>query len=456
MNKFGSLFLKELKSLFTLQFILPLIALLVIFGWLGSTMGDFIAETTENATQVNLLNLDDTDYTEKLLTALEEDYIIDKKSADELKQTNINYDNKYELLELYKCDTLLVIPEGFSEMIKAENDSAPVEFITRLKSTSAMSQVSAGVSRGFVESVKNYISEETLTDGGVSNETIKFIEMPVYSENFTVVDKNYGNINVEEIISYITMQGIIIPIAVLMLIMFTSQLIISSISTEKIDKTLETLLSTPVSRSAIIWSKMLAAVVVAIVSGAIYMIGFNSFMGGVTDAAMSTSVVDLAGETISMQQMLENLGLAISPVDYLLIGAQMLSTILVALSCSMILGSLVNDAKSAQVVIMPITFASLIPYIISIVVDIHALPAIARYVIYAIPFTHTFIAMDNVVFGNWGLYTCGLGYQIIFFGFALLFVNELFTSDKILTISLNLGQKKKFRKNKNQNTSNED
>jgi ABC-2 type transport system permease protein len=160
---------------------------------------------------------------------------------------------------------------------------------------------------------------------------------------------------------------------------------------------------------------------------------------------MSTNVVDIAGETISMQQMLENLGLAISPVDYALIGAQMLATILVALSCSMILGSLVNDAKSAQAVLMPITFAALIPYIISIIVDTQSLPAVAKYVLYAIPFTHTFIAMDNVVFGNWGLYAFGLCYQLIFFGVALFFVKELFTSDKILTISLNLGQKKKFK-----------
>ena len=80
--------------------------------------------------------------------------------------------------------------------------------------------------------------------------------------------------------------------------------------------------------------------------------------------------------------------------------------------------------------------------------DVSSLPTVAKYVIYAIPFTHTFTAMPNLMFGNNTEFWLGLGYQIIVFGVVMFFALKLFKSDKILTISLNLGQKSKFKKSR--------
>ena len=80
--------------------------------------------------------------------------------------------------------------------------------------------------------------------------------------------------------------------------------------------------------------------------------------------------------------------------------------------------------------------------------DINSLSPVLRTIIYAIPFTHTFTAMSNLMFGNTTLFAIGIIYQTLFFCVCMFFALKLFKSDKIFTSSLNFGQKSKF-KNKN-------
>ncbi|MGN0576177.1 MAG: ABC transporter permease, partial [Ruminococcus sp.] len=87
------------------------------------------------------------------------------------------------------------------------------------------------------------------------------------------------------------------------------------------------------------------------------------------------------------------------------------------------------------------------PYLISMLTDINSLPVAARIAVYAIPFTHTFSSIPNLMFGNDMLFFCGIIYQTIVFLVCMFFALRLFKSDKIFTISLNFGQKAKFRKN---------
>ncbi len=124
----------------------------------------------------------------------------------------------------------------------------------------------------------------------------------------------------------------------------------------------------------------------------------------------------------------------------------MFLTIMICLAVSLILGALVNDSKSAQTVLMPIMVLAMIPYLISLVYDVNMLSPIPRILVNAIPFTHTFSAINNIMFGRMNLFWIGLGYQAVLFVICMFFAVRLFMSDKIFTISLNLTQKKKFKK----------
>lgn len=96
------------------------------------------------------------------------------------------------------------------------------------------------------------------------------------------------------------------------------------------------------------------------------------------------------------------------------------------------------------IMLLPITFSAMIPYILAMVVDIRTLSPVIKYIVYAIPFTHTFMASENVMFGNYSLYAGGLIYQIVLLVVCMTVALKIFMSDKIFTMSI--GGKQRTRK----------
>ena len=122
----------------------------------------------------------------------------------------------------------------------------------------------------------------------------------------------------------------------------------------------------------------------------------------------------------------------------------MILSMLICLSLAMILGAFAKDIKGSQTLLLPLMFLTMIPFMASMFTDINALPDVFRYLLYAIPFTHTFCATDNVLFGNTDTYLLGLIYQTVILAVCLAFAVKIFTSDKIFTMSENgLFKKKK-------------
>ena len=218
-----------------------------------------------------------------------------------------------------------------------------------------------------------------------------------------------------------------------LLIMYSTQMRMSDISTEKLDKTLETLLSSPVSRLSVITAKMLSAAIVAALQAAVYMFGMNRMMAGITG--------DLANDK-NYEEILKNLGLSMSVGDYILVGIQMFLTILIVLSISIVLGALAKDAKSAQTLQMPIMLLAMVPYFVTMFIDVKTASPAIKYVTMAIPFTHSFIANQNVMFGDYTTYFIGLAYQFVLLCICLFFALRIFMSDRIFTLTLGGGKKK--------------
>jgi len=108
-----------------------------------------------------------------------------------------------------------------------------------------------------------------------------------------------------------------------------------------------------------------------------------------------------------------------------------------------ILGALASDIKSAQTAVMPLMFSLLIPYMMTMFTDINSFSLPLRLLIYAIPFTHTFIANSNMIFDNLPLYFGGLAYQLLFLIVIMFFAVKLFSGDRIFTIRLNFGKKRR-------------
>ena len=431
--KFYSLFRKELKEMLSLQTIITMIVTVVVLVMAGQAMSGAISDSAEKASDLTICDLDKTEFTESVLNSL-------KATAEagdgKITVVDIKSDDYAAELKRLDQDSVVIIPKGFTEQVK-QHKKADVGYVQRMTSLATMSNTNTGSDTALAviqQAVKSTIYQDKLSSGAMTEDEMNQLEDPVELSETTVVGDKADKVSSSVVMSLCSAQSMVVPIIMFVLIMFSAQMILSAISTEKIDKTLETLLSAPVSRLSVLASKMLAAGVVAALQAVVYMFGMSKMTGGLTEGM---------GDTSAYESAMENLGLTMSVGQYALVGIQMFVSILISLSLSMVLG-LAKDAKSAQTMLLPITFSAMIPYLLAMVVDIRTLSPVIKYIVYAIPFTHTFMASENVMFGNYSLYAGGLIYQIVLLVVCMTVALKIFMSDKIFTMSI--GGKQRTRK----------
>lgn len=439
--KFFNLLKKELTELINGQMIVGIVIMCVLFFVIGQVMESTVDEVSKNQYKINVMDCDDTDFTKSVFDDM-------KAMHADINMIGKEYSGKEfnDIMSENDINSLVVIPTGFTKDLLENKNISALTAISVMKSSSSMAMMSSDNS-GALSLMKSSITNQLMIKGGFSENDISLIQQPFTISEITVVSDKSASIGISTIIQKLSVQNMIIPIIVFVLVMYTSQMIIGAISTEKIDKTLETLLSAPVSRSSVLGAKMLAAAIVALINAVSFMIGYYVFIGGAMTSAMETEQINsVLSDTISYHSAMNQLGLNLGITDYLLIGVQMFLTIMISLSVSIILGAMANDAKSAQSLIMPVMMCAMVPYMISMVSDINTLPNVIRIVVYAIPFTHTFTAMNNLMFDNTAVFIFGIIYQAVVFAICMFFAIRIFNSDKIFTSSLNLGQKSRLKK----------
>ncbi len=433
--KFFKLFKKELKELITFQAIGGLLVGALMFVLLGSVMGNIGEEMSKNAGSVVIVDNDKSAITSQSIEALK---------ASGFEVTIIEGDNNVELSKKASelgHNSLLVFPKGFQEGIENKKPQE-LTIISELTSFSIMGNMSQ-TAQTAAEVVKESLTT-MLIKADLANVDVEYVKNPVVNIDVTVVKDKSEIINSNALQGFAMQQSMFIPIIVFILIMFATQLNASAIANEKGDKTLETLLSAPVSRLAVLGSKMCASAVFSLLMAGVYMVGFSSYMNGMM-GGMTGGDMDMA--TAPITAALKNLGLQLGTPQFALIGIQLFLTISIALTISMILGALAKDLKSAQSLLMPLMFVTMIPYFITMFMDVSSLPMVARILVYAIPFTHTFTATSALLFGNNLLFFGGMAYQIIILVVVLYLAVKVFSTDKIFTMTLEFKKKRKTKKN---------
>ncbi len=424
--KFKTLFMKELREMLSLQTIMTMVISVVILSFAGQTMSKAAEESAETMMDINICDQDDTEFTKNMIKFLTANLA---QLDGEVNVVEINSDDYAKELKNADVKNVVIIPEGFTQSVE-NNEAATVRFVQRLNSLATMSNLNTG-SQVAVEyltaAVKDVVYNTKVSSGKLTNDEVAFLNNPIALEESTVVADKSADISASVIMSLCSAQGMIVPIMMFVLVMMSSNMILNAISTEKIDKTLETLLTAPISRLSVITAKMLAAAVVAAMQAAVYMIGAKNMMSGVLDKVSSDS---------GYSEILKDLGLTMNAGQYVLVGVQMFLSILIALSVALVLGVLAKDAKSAQTLTLPIMMCTMIPYMLSMFVDIKTMSPAMRYAVYAIPFTHSFMASENAMFGNYSVYTGGLIYQFIFLLICMFITLKIFMSDRIFTMTI--------------------
>lgn len=434
--KFFNLFKKELKEMFNQNMIISLVVSFILLTMIGQFMQSSVSNMEENSTSITVCDLDSTDLTSKMLQDLED---IGYK-VNQVYFTD--YPDDIYISQSPDSKNVLVIPNGFTQSIE-NGQKTTIKNIGKVEGNSVMAQLESSTYTTAIYDISNIIKNLIIEEKSTfTSSDMEFLNNPISLDEVTVVGEKSESISASMVSSVISSQGTFVPIIIFVIIVFASQMIVTAISTEKIDKTLETLLSTPISRVSILSAKMLSAGLVSLISAVVYMLGFSMSIGSMLSDT-TESISEVTNSAMSTTFAMLSLGLTLTPVDYIIIGINIFLSIMIALSLSMMLGVMVNDIKSTQVVMMPVMFMAMIPYLISYFADINTLSPIIKIVLNLIPFTHTFNATNNLMFGNNSSVWFGTIYQLIFLIVCMFFAVRLFKSDKILTASLNFSKKKK-------------
>lgn len=434
--KFFSLFKKELKEMLTVQMIVSMVVSIGLFMVLGNVMGDITEKATEKADSVVICDMDETETSKG---------IVDMLKASGMEIIEINGETDIELSKKAKeqeYSSLLVIEKGFEEGIN-RREPQKLRIISSLTSYSMMSSMDQSA-QSALYIIKDYLSTAFISEGTEGLDP-QFVKNPVLSRDVTVANGRSAEINSAVLQQFSMQQSMLIPIIVFILITFVTQLNAAAIANEKNDKTLETLLSAPVSRLSVLGSKMAASGVLAIGMAIVYMIGLSSYMGGMMGSVDLESAI---GTGLSISAALDALSLSLNPMQFLLIGLQLFLTIMITLAVSLILGALAKDLKAAQSLTMPIMFLAMVPYFVTMLMDIEDLPVVIRALVYTIPFSHTFSASANLTFGNDLVFWLGALYQAILLVVIMYIAVKVFSSDKLFTMTLEFKKKPKKVKSK--------
>ncbi|MBR1863557.1 MAG: ABC transporter permease [Ruminococcus sp.] len=429
--RFMTLFKKELKEMLNLQNILIMVIMVVVLSMAGQGMSQAMEEGTEAMMEVNLCDLDDTDFSRNVVKFMTANLAKEEGSVNSVTLESDDYAKELKRLGV---KNVLIIPKGFTDSVN-NNETAEVRFVQKMTSLSAMGNQSTGsqIAVQYLSvAVKDVVYNVKQASGKLSQAEISFLDKPLKVSETTIVGSKSDNISSTLVLQMCSAQGMLVPMLMYILIIMSTNMMVNAVSTEKIDKTLETLLSSPISRLSVITAKMLAAAVVAAAQAAAYMFGMHNMM----DSMLSS------GGDGEYSQVLENLGLTLNAGQYILIGLQMFISILIVLSISLVLGILAQDVKSAQTLTMPVMAGAMVPFMLSMFLDINSLSPVLRYVVYAIPFTHSFCSSANVMFGNNTVFYGGLIYQVIFLIACLAFALRIFMSDRIFTMSLGVKKTK--------------
>ena len=445
--KFLTLFRKELKELLTPSTIITTIIMVAILALVGKGFGSIVEEAAEEMSVITICDKDGSEISKSLIKQLTISEVDEETGAvisydDELvKEVELQSDDYPSELDRLDINSLIILPEGFGEALISGKE-CEILSITRMNSSAALANIN--LNDAIIESIEEVAKTLYISNKGVALDDIIKSETLIKVSPMTIVGNKSASVSATVISSLTSMQNMFVPIIVYLLIIYSAQLIMNAVSTEKIDKTLETLLSAPVSRLSVLLAKMLAAGVVAAFNAIAYMIGFRQMMDSMTGG--KTSAIDESG--VDMSHYLTELGLNLSFGGYLLLGLQLFVTVLITLAIALVLGALAKDAKSAQSLLMPIMFMAMVPYIMAMVIDFKQLNPIIQLLVYAIPYTHTFTATENIMYSNMELFWGGFAYQCVLLVICMFIAVKIFTTDRIFTVTLSFSGKRKTKKKK--------
>ena len=436
MSHMTSIIRKEVRELLTPGSVISVLVMVVLFAGLGGLIGGEVDSAAELPTFGFVVDEDGQyykDWNPYDVLCNETNYGAEADSKIILMNSAYG-DDEAILAEMREkgITSVLALPDADSFRESMTNGTqVTMKQYYLYEPTGLFGTVSSSVLSSVVSILNTSLSQEIMSSAGTGLD-YDFVTNPIVSgtnDVSTIVDGEvHTGITPSDISNEITSQTLMIPIVIMIIIMMVGSIVISSMGSEKENKTLETLLTMPIKRTSIVSGKIVAAAIVGLVYGLAYMVGMSIYMGSMTGTIAGSSSVNL-----------EDLGMSLDILDWFLIMVSMFLAIVCALGICMILGAFAKNYKSAQTMTMPLSILAMIPMFIIMFTGWYGSGGVLQAITFAIPFSHPMMAMQALMYGDMTLVLGGIAYMAVFALVSILITVRLYNSDILIT---GLGQNK--------------
>lgn len=410
---FGNILVKELKELVRdPKILIGLIVIpVIIFPVLGAVLGYAQQTAMDEAREGRMLILDNDggNWSQTLI-----DYLDYNATITVLEDVSPQEVVDQGLLAANNSTQFIEIPEGFSQNM--------TRHMAGDLAVTARVNIFGEFSVGGVFS--------NLGSTGVTNRVYYFNRVVApdalfASQSAIIKGEIQPNVDPATLSGLMLSQSIALPVTILILLTYSMQIAATSVAMEKEEKTLETLLTLPVDRFAILMGKLTSAAIVSGIGALTYMVGYSYMLGSVTMGMDVGTGIDLVA-----------LGLVPSLLGYALLGITLFVTLLSGLALAVIMSAFAEDVRSATALVGYVYPLIFIPSLALMYLDINTLPFAVKAVLYAIPYSQPIIASKAVIAGDYLTVVLGIVYVTAFTLVVMYIASRLFATEKILTAKL--------------------
>lgn len=431
MKPLFNLIKKELRELLTPSSIISVLAVVIIFIAMGTFVGgEMKDEANLHPVAITDLTAVDggTDYSGNAVVYLKNTYAsqgfdpakfvveveIDGYGTAEFEKNVLN------TMREKGIDSVIVITPDFNMKLNSLQRANYIIYWNQ-DSTGLFSSLDTVSATSAIGTMNSSISNQLLRTVTSDENIINLSSMPATYDGSTYLKGELKQgVSPSQIYSALSQQTMFVPMVVMLIIIMIGSILISSMGNEKENKTLETLLTLPISRSTVVAGKLIGSAIAGLILGSLYMVGMYFYVNGMT-SSLSSGVT------------LEQLGLVLSAVDWIVVVICVFLAILCALSICMILGAFAKNYKVAQTYIMPIAVLAVIPMIVTMFSSFGSLPSVIQAILFIIPFTHPMMVIQNLMFGDVALVASGIIYMTVFASVMIYITVRLYKSDILLT-----------------------
>ncbi|HMD78981.1 MAG TPA: ABC transporter permease [Nitrososphaerales archaeon] len=322
--------------------------------------------------------------------------------------------------------SLVVIPPGFSDTI-AHRRQATIDTYTTVSGFGVAQATSAGRLSAVVDSFGSYLTAYYLeTSAPGLNSSV--VTSPLTLNESSFLNGALINASPSAVTGAGLSQSFALPIATLIVAIFAMQIAATATAIEKEQKTLETLLTLPVSRFQILASKLLGSTVIAAVGAVTSIIGFSYYYSELLSSSSGSAVAVNLAPTWSY---------------YAILGVLMFLNLAMATALAIVVSLFVSDVRGAQAIVGYFSFPIILPSLLVILGDFNIMPWPLKTALLAIPFSYVAIVSVTGLFGNYVYAAIGIVYLTAWIIASLYIASRIFNSERILTSGFTFGRRKK-------------